>query len=179
MSLIVGIKFNNGGKSYYFDPKDLTLKVGDRVIVETASGKELASVSIANTEVDDKEISSPLKPVLRVATDADLARAEENVKMGKDALRLAIQKVEKRKLDMKLVRAEYSFDRSKLTVFFTADGRVDFRDLVRDIASALHTRLELRQIYERDDIKLHGAVRQGMLLHYSPQRLRQGNRAHG
>ena len=160
MSLRVGRKFNNGGKSYYFDPKDLTLKVGDKVIVETASGKELASVSIANTEVDDKEISSPLKPVLRVATDADLARAEENVKMGKDALRLAIQKVEKRKLDMKLVRAEYSFDRSKLTVFFTADGRVDFRDLVRDIASALHTRLELRQIYERDDIKLHGCMAQ-------------------
>ena len=160
MSLIAGIKFNNGGKSYYFDPKELSLRVGDKVIVETASGLELASVTIANTEVDDKEINAPLKPVVRIATEEDLARAQENAKMSEDAYKLTVQKVDKHKLDMKLVRAEYSFDRSKLTIFFTADGRVDFRDLVRDIASSLHTRIELRQIYERDDIKLRGCMAQ-------------------
>ena len=158
MSLIVGVRFKNNGKTYYFDPGTLSLQAGDSVIVETARGREWGRVSIANTQVDDKEVSSPLKPVVRRATKEDDERAEENERLGKEAVKITAQKVEKHKLNMKLVDAEYAFDRSKVTIFFTADGRVDFRELVRDIAGALHTRIELRQIYERDDIRLRGSL---------------------
>ena len=158
MSLIVGVRFKNNGKTYYFDPGTLSLEAGDNVIVETARGLEWGKVSIANTQVDDKEVSNPLKPVVRRATKEDDERAEENERLGKEAVKITAQKVEKHKLNMKLVGAEYSFDRSKVTIFFTADGRVDFRELVRDIAGALHTRIELRQIYERDDIRLRGSL---------------------
>ena len=158
MSLIVGVRFKNNGKTYYFDPGTLSLQAGDSVIVETARGQEWGRVSIANTQVDDKEVSSPLKPVVRRATKEDDERAEENERLGKEAVKITAQKVEKHKLNMKLVDAEYAFDRSKVTIFFTADGRVDFRELVRDIAGALHTRRELRQIYERDDIRLRGSL---------------------
>ena len=158
MSLIVGVRFKNNGKTYYFDPGTLSLQAGDSVIVETARGQEWGRVSIANTQVDDKEVSSPLKPVVRRATREDDERAEENERLGKEAVKITAQKVEKHKLNMKLVDAEYAFDRSKVTIFFTADGRVDFRELVRDIAGALHTRIELRQIYERDDIRLRGSL---------------------
>ena len=158
MSLIVGVRFKNNGKTYYFDPGTLSLEAGDNVIVETARGLEWGKVSIANTQVDDKEVSNPLKPVVRRATKEDDERAEENERLGKEAVKITAQKVEKHKLNMKLVGAEYSFDRSKVTIFFTADGRVDFRELVRDIAGALHTRIELRQIYERDDIRLRWSL---------------------
>ena len=158
MSLIVGVRFKNNGKTYYFDPGALSLEAGDHVIVETARGQEWGKVSIANTQVEDKEVSSPLKPVVRRATKEDDERAEENERLGKEAIKITAQKVEKHKLNMKLVGAEYAFDRSKVTIFFTADGRVDFRELVRDIAGALHTRIELRQIYERDDIRLRGSL---------------------
>ena len=158
MSLIVGVRFKNNGKTYYFDPGTLSLQAGDSVIVETARGQEWGRVSIANTQVDDKEVSSPLKPVVRRATKEDDERAEENERLGKEAVKITAQKVEKHKLNMKLVDAEYAFDRSKVTIFFTADGRVDFRELVRDIAGALHTRIELRLIYERDDIRLRGSL---------------------
>ena len=158
MSLIVGVRFKNNGKTYYFDPGTLSLQAGDSVIVETARGQEWGRVGIANTQVDDKEVSSPLKPVVRRATKEDDERAEENERLGKEAVKITAQKVEKHKLNMKLVDAEYAFDRSKVTIFFTADGRVDFRELVRDIAGALHTRIELRQIYERDDIRLRGSL---------------------
>lgn len=158
MSLIVGVRFKNNGKAYYFDPGTLSLEAGDHVIVETARGQEWGKVSIANTQVEDKEVSSPLKPVVRRATKEDDERAEENERLGKEAIKITAQKVEKHKLNMKLVGAEYAFDRSKVTIFFTADGRVDFRELVRDIAGALHTRIELRQIYERDDIRLRGSL---------------------
>lgn len=158
MSLIVGVRFKNNGKTYYFDPGTLSLEAGDHVIVETARGHEWGKVSIANTQVEDKEVSSPLKPVVRRATKEDDERAEENERLGKEAIKITAQKVEKHKLNMKLVGAEYAFDRSKVTIFFTADGRVDFRELVRDIAGALHTRIELRQIYERDDIRLRGSL---------------------
>lgn len=158
MSLIVGVRFKNNGKTYYFDPGTLSLQAGDSVIVETARGQEWGRVSIANTQVDDNEVSSPLKPVVRRATKEDDERAEENERLGKEAVKITAQKVEKHKLNMKLVDAEYAFDRSKVTIFFTADGRVDFRELVRDIAGALHTRIELRQIYERDDIRLRGSL---------------------
>lgn len=158
MSLIVGVRFKNNGKTYYFDPGTLSLQAGDSVIVETARGQEWGRVSIANTQVDDKEVSSPLKPVVRRATKEDDERAEENERLGKEAVKITAQKVEKHKLNMKLVDAEYAFDRSKVTIFFTADGRVDFRELVRDIAGALHMRIELRQIYERDDIRLRGSL---------------------
>ena len=158
MSLIVGVRFKNNGKTYYFDPGALSLEAGDHVIVETARGQEWGKVSIANTQVEDEEVSSPLKPVVRRATKEDDERAEENERLGKEAIKITAQKVEKHKLNMKLVGAEYAFDRSKVTIFFTADGRVDFRELVRDIAGALHTRIELRQIYERDDIRLRGSL---------------------
>ena len=158
MSLIVGVRFKNNGKTYYFDPGTLSLEAGDHVIVETARGQEWGKVSIANTQVEDKEVSSPLKPVVRRATKEDDERAEENERLGKEAIKITAQKVEKHRLNMKLVGAEYAFDRSKVTIFFTADGRVDFRELVRDIAGALHTRIELRQIYERDDIRLRGSL---------------------
>ena len=158
MSLIVGVRFKNNGKTYYFDPGTLSLEAGDHVIVETARGQEWGKVSIANTQVADKELSCPLKPVVRAATKEDDERAEENERLGKEAIKITAQKVEKHKLNMKLVGAEYAFDRSKVTIFFTADGRVDFRELVRDIAGALHTRIELRQIYERDDIRLRGSL---------------------
>ena len=156
--MIVGVRFKNNGKTYYFDPGTLVLHAGDGVVVETARGQEYGTVSIANTQVEEKEVSSPLKPVVRKATPEDDRRAAENEQLGKEALKVTAQKVEKHKLSMKLVGAEYAFDRSKVTIFFTADGRVDFRELVRDIAGALHTRIELRQIYERDDISLRGSL---------------------
>lgn len=115
MSLIVGVRFKNNGKTYYFDPGTLSLEAGDNVIVETARGLEWGKVSIANTQVDDKEVSNPLKPVVRRATKEDDERAEENERLGKEAVKITAQKVEKHKLNMKLVGAEYSFDRSKVT----------------------------------------------------------------
>ena len=173
MSLIVGVRFKNNGKTYYFDPGTLSLQVGDGVIVETARGQEYGTVSIANSPVDDKEIASPLKPVLRRATAEDVLRAAENEKLGKEALKVTAQKVEKHKLNMKLVSAEYAFDRSKVTVFFTAEGRVDFRELVRDIAGALHTRIELRQ--RHSPARLARALRHALLLHNLSQRIRESH----
>ena len=158
MLLIVGVRFKNNGKTDYVDPGTRSLQAGDSVIVETARGQEWGRVSIANTQVDDKEVSSPLKPVVRRATKEDDERTEENERLGKEAVKITAQKVEKHKLNMKLVDAEYAFDRSKVPIFFTADGRVDFRELVRDIAGALHTRIERRQIDERDDIRLRGSL---------------------
>lgn len=160
MSVIVGVRFKNGGKTYYFDPGQMKFSVGDHAIVETARGLEYGQICIGNTEVSESEVTSPLKPVIRRATPEDDKRAAENEEMNKEALKVTAAKVEKHKLNMKLVSAEYAFDRSKVTVFFTADGRVDFRELVRDIAGALRTRIELRQIYERDDIRLRGSLAQ-------------------
>ena len=158
MAIIVGIKFRSGNKIYYFDPKNIQFNEGDGVIVETARGQEFGIVSITNKEVDDKDIVPPLKPVIRKATADDLKRVEKNLQDKEHALKVIREKVAEMGIVMKLVDAEYTFDRSKLIFYFTADGRVDFRELVKVLASIFKIRIELRQIYERDDTKMRGAL---------------------
>lgn len=155
---IIGIKFKQGCKVYYFAANKNVAKVGDSVIVETARGLELAAVAQANRFVSEKEIVPPLRPVVRVATPADLKRAEENRKKESQAFDICKKKIAEHKLDMNLVGAEYTFDNSKLLFYFTSDGRVDFRDLVKDLASVFCTRIELRQIGIRDEAKLCGGL---------------------
>lgn len=158
MAIIVGIKFRSTNKVYYFDPKDIDFQEGDGAIVETARGLEYATVTIANKEVDDKEIVQPLKPVVRKATPDDIKRVEKNLQDKDHALKVIREKVAEMGISMKLVDAEYTFDRTKLIFYFTAEGRVDFRELVRVLASIFKVRIELRQIYERDDTKMRGAL---------------------
>lgn len=158
MAIIVGIKFRNTNKVYYFDPTGIQFAEGDGAIVETARGLEYGTVSVANREVEDKEIVAPLKPVVRKATADDLKQVEKNLADREHALAVIREKAAALGLGMKLVDAEYTFDRSKLIFYFTADGRVDFRELVRTLASIFKVRIELRQIYERDDTKTRGAL---------------------
>lgn len=158
MAIIVGIKFRNTNKVYYFDPTGIQFAEGDGAIVETARGLEYGTVSVANREVEDKEIVAPLKPVVRKATADDLKQVEKNLADREHALAVIREKAAALGLGMKLVDAEYTFDRSKLIFYFTADGRVDFRELVRTLASIFKVRIELRQIYERDDTKMRGAL---------------------
>ena len=158
MAIIVGIKFRNGNKVYYFDPQGIAFDEGDGAIVETARGQEFGTVSITNKEVDEKDIVSPLKPVIRKATPDDFKKAEKNLADKDHALKVIREKVAEMGIQMKLVDAEYTFDRSKLIFYFTAEGRVDFRELVKILASIFKVRIELRQIYERDDTKMRGAL---------------------
>lgn len=158
MPEIIGIKFKNSNKIYYFAPNGLECVEGDDVIVESARGPEYATVAIANKDVPDSEIVQPLKPVQRKATDEDRAQLAKNLEDKVEALKIIREKVSEMKLSMKLVDAEYTFDRSKLIFYFTAEGRVDFRELVRALASIFKIRIELRQIYERDDTKMRGAL---------------------
>ncbi len=158
MPMIVGVKFGSTCKQYYFDPLNIDFQEGDGVIVETVRGLEYGKISQANTNVSDEEIKNPLKPVVRKATAEDEERVKENLEKKAGALKLCQKYVAKRDLKMKRVDAEYTFDRSKVVFSFTAEGRVDFRELVKDLASKMHMRIELRQIYERDDIKLRGAM---------------------
>ena len=158
MAIIVGIKFRNTNKVYYFDPTGIQFAEGDGAIVETARGLEYGTVSVANREVEEKEIVAPLKPVVRKATADDLKKVEKNLADREHALAVIREKAAALGLGMKLVDAEYTFDRSKLIFYFTADGRVDFRELVRTLASIFKVRIELRQIYERDDTKMRGAL---------------------
>lgn len=158
MAIIVGIKFRNGNKVYYFDPKGIAFDEGDGAIVETARGQEFGTVSITNKEVDEKDIVSPLKPVIRKATPDDFKKLEKNLADKDHALKIIREKVAEMGIQMKLVDAEYTFDRSKLIFYFTAEGRVDFRELVKILASIFKVRIELRQIYERDDTKMRGAL---------------------
>ena len=158
MSIIVGIKFKDTGKLYYFAPNGLEFSEGDGVIVETARGTEYGVVTVANKDVPDDEIKGELKPVLRKATDEDLKKHEENVAKRKDAIRSAQDMANKRKLDMKFVDAEFTFDNSKLLFYFTSENRIDFRELVRELASQFHTRIELRQIGIRDECKMKGGL---------------------
>lgn len=154
---IVGIKFKNSCKVYYFSPEKISFSEGDAAIVETARGTEYGEVVLSNREVDDKDVVQPLKPVLRKATDADKNRWKKPCHApGSHSHR----KRENRKhnLNMKLVDVEYTFDRQKIIFYFTAAGRVDFRDLVKDLAGVFRNRIELRQIYERDDAKMRGAL---------------------
>ena len=155
---IISIRFKNGGKEYYFNPNGVQFQVGDGVIVETARGTEYAQCVRGNTMIDEIELTAPLRPVVRAATQEDARTLEKNKEREKRAFAICQQKIAEHGLDMKLVSAEYSFDGSKILFFFTSDGRVDFRALVKDLASALHTRIELRQIGVRDEAKLLGGL---------------------
>ena len=155
---IVGVRFKDSGKVYYFAPMDYVCHEGQDVIVETARGIEYGTVSIANRQEPQSSLVAPLRPVVRLATDADRERHEKNVEREAEAFRVCARKIEDHGLEMKLVEAEYTFDNSKLTFYFSADGRVDFRELVKDLASVFRTRIELRQIGIRDEAKLLGGL---------------------
>lgn len=158
MVTVVGVKFKMGGKIYYFAPGDLELHMGDDVIVETARGIEYGIIAMERKEIADEDIVSPLKEVIRPATAEDRTRLEENKKKEKEAFRICEEKIAKHNLSMKLVEAEYTFDNNKILFYFTADGRVDFRELVKDLASVFRTRIELRQIGIRDEAKMLGGL---------------------
>ncbi len=158
MAEIISVRFKEVGKNYYFDPKGAKYSKGDKVIVETARGLECGEVTIANREISDEEITSPLKPVLRMANEADLTTVRENREKEKAAFDVCLEKIQYHKLDMKLVDVEYTFDRNKILFYFTADGRVDFRELVKDLAAVFRTRIELRQIGVRDESKKVGGL---------------------
>lgn len=154
---IIGVRFSSAGKIYYFDPKGHKLEVGTKILVETARGVEMGHVVLANNMVDESEIVAPLKPIIREATEEDFARAKENKEKEKEAFVIAAEKIREHKIDMKLVDVEYTFDRSKILFYFTADGRVDFRELVKSLAGIFHTRIELRQIGVRDEARQLGS----------------------
>jgi cell fate regulator YaaT (PSP1 superfamily) len=158
MSKIIGVRFKEVGKIYYFDPEGFEPQLGEFVIVETSRGIECGQVAMAATDVDDEQIVKPLKPVIRRATDDDLLRLEKNKQKEKEIFALAFAKIEAHKLPMKLIAAETTFDSAKHIFYFTADGRVDFRELVRDLAGAFRTRIELRQIGVRDQAKMLGGL---------------------
>ena len=158
MIKIIGVRFRNAGKIYYFDPKKLPIKKGDHVIVETARGIEYGSVVADAREVTDDQVVQPLKPVIRIANADDNARAQRNKEKEKEAFRICLEKIRKHKLEMKLIDTEYTFDNNKVLFYFTADGRIDFRELVKDLASVFKTRIELRQIGVRDETKVVGGV---------------------
>ena len=158
MIKVVGVKFRDLGKVYYFDPKDIDVKKGDYIIVETARGQEFGFVAMGIKEVPDESITSPLKDVVRIATEEDKATVDENTVKEKEAYKLCQQKIKFRELDMKLIDVEYAFDRSRIMFYFTADERVDFRELVKDLATTFRTRIELRQIGVRDEAKILGGI---------------------
>ncbi len=158
MTNIVGVRFKDNGKTYYFDPRNLDLKVGDYCVVETARGNECGEVTIGTKAVPDQDVVQPLKPVLRVADAADHRQMERNRAREKRAAEVFAEKAAKHQLEMSLVDVEYSFDGSKILFFFTAEGRVDFRELVKDLASVFKTRIELRQIGVRDECKMMGGI---------------------
>ena len=156
MAEVVGIRFKEVGKVYYFDPDSMKFKKGDKAIVETARGVECGEVAMENREVPEEEIVKPLKRIIRAATEADLKIVAENREKEKKAFEICEQKIRAHKLEMKLVDVEYTFDSSKILFYFTADGRVDFRELVKDLAGVFRTRIELRQIGVRDESKMIG-----------------------
>ena len=155
---VIGIRFRSAGKIYYFDPRGQKLKKGEFAIVETARGPEFGEVSLENTMVNVSETVTPLRPLIRVATPADVEHNEENHEKEKNALIICQQKIEAHKLDMKLIDVQYAFDNSKLLFYFSSEGRVDFRELVKDLASVFRTRIELRQIGIRDEAKMLGGI---------------------
>ncbi len=158
MVTVIGVRFRNVGKIYYFDPTGFELKVGDKVIVETARGLEIGTVLLAAREVSEESIVSPLKGIERIATEKDVEHARENREKEKEACKTCKEKILKHELDMKLVGAEYTFDNKKLLFYFTSEGRVDFRELVKDLAAVFRTRIELRQIGVRDEAKILGGL---------------------
>ncbi len=158
MIKVIGVRFRTAGKIYYFDPVDLDIKKDDNVIVETARGVEYGKVVQGIRPVDEESVVQPLKPVIRVATPQDDAIEAANKQKEKEAFKICLEKIKKHKLEMKLVDAEYTFDNNKVLFYFTADGRIDFRELVKDLASVFKTRIELRQIGVRDETKILGGI---------------------
>ena len=158
MTTIIGVRFRNVGKVYYFSPKDLDICVGDHVIVETARGVEYGHVVLGPKEVDEEKVVQPLKEVIRIATPKDDAKEESNRKKEKEAFEICQKKIRAHELEMKLIDAEYAFDNNKVLFYFTADGRIDFRELVKDLAAVFKTRIELRQIGVRDETKILGGM---------------------
>ena len=158
MKTVIGVRFRQSNKVYYFDPFEQDVKKGQGVIVETAKGIEFGEVTMEPTELPDEEIVAPLRPILRIANDNDRKNLAANMAKEKEAEKIAAQKIADRGLEMKLVGVEYAFNGSKITFYFTADGRVDFRELVKDLASVFKTRIELRQIGVRDEAKLLGGI---------------------
>lgn len=156
MTKIIGVRFRKTGKIYYFAPEDLPIEKGQHVIVETARGVEYGLVVLGIRDVEDEKITQPLKSVIRIATEEDDAIEAENKEKEKKAFEVCFEKIGKHGLDMKLIDAEYTFDNNKLLFYFTADGRIDFRELVKDLASVFKTRIELRQIGVRDETKVVG-----------------------
>ena len=158
MVKIIGVRFRNVGKIYYFNPKNFQIKTGDAVIVETARGVEFGRVVLGPKEVEDSKVVQPLKDVIRVATKKDQEKEENNRKKEQEAYEICLKKIQKHDLDMKLIDAEYTFDNNKVLFYFTADGRIDFRELVKDLAAVFKTRIELRQIGVRDETKILGGI---------------------
>ena len=155
---VIGVRFRTAGKIYYFAPLEFTIKRNDHVIVETARGIEFGTVVMPPKEVEDEKVVQPLKPVLRLATQKDIEQEAANRKKEKEAFRICLEKIRKHNLEMKLIDAEYTFDNNKVLFYFTADGRIDFRELVKDLAAVYKTRIELRQIGVRDETKIVGGI---------------------
>ena len=158
MTKVIGVRFRTAGKIYFFSPGKLEIKTGDKVIVETARGVEFGSVVTGPKEVEDDKITQPLKSVIRLATEDDKKKEEKNKEKEKEAFKICLDKIHKHGLEMKLIDAEYTFDNNKVLFYFTADGRIDFRELVKDLASVFRTRIELRQIGVRDETKIRGGI---------------------
>ena len=158
MVRVAGVRFKRAGKIYYFDPDNLQVEKGTNVIVETARGVEFGSVVTGPKEVEDDKITQPLKSVIRLATEDDKKKEEKNKEKEKEAFKICLDKIHKHGLEMKLIDAEYTFDNNKVLFYFTADGRIDFRELVKDLASVFRTRIELRQIGVRDETKIRGGI---------------------
>ena len=158
MTKVIGVRFRTAGKVYFFAPGGLDIHTGDKVIVETARGVEFGSVVTGVKEVEDDKIMQPLKPVIRIATQEDVRKEAKNREKEKEAFDICLEKIRKHGLEMKLIDAEYTFDNNKVLFYFTADGRIDFRELVKDLASVFRTRIELRQIGVRDETKIRGGI---------------------
>lgn len=158
MTKVIGVRFRTAGKVYFFDPLQLEIKRGDHVIVETARGIEFGTVVAGVHEVEDDKVIQPLKPVMRIAGERDIEQEAANKEKEKEAFKICKEKILKHGLEMKLIDAEYTFDNNKVLFYFTADGRIDFRELVKDLASVFRTRIELRQIGVRDETKIRGGI---------------------
>ena len=158
MTRVIGVRFRPAGKIYFFAPGKYEVKTGDKVIVETARGVEFGSVVTGPKEIEDGKITQPLKSVIRIATQEDIYKEEKNREKEKEAFSICLEKIRKHGLEMKLIDAEYTFDNNKVLFYFTADGRIDFRELVKDLASVFRTRIELRQIGVRDETKIRGGI---------------------
>jgi len=158
MKEIIGVRFRPNGKIYFFDPVDFQVECGQFVIVETARGVEYGKVVLGRRNIEETKIIASLKPIIRIATEDDSRKYEENKKKSAKAFEICLEKIAKHKLDMKLIEAEYTFDNNKVLFYFTADGRIDFRELVKDLAAVFKTRIELRQIGVRDETKMVGGI---------------------